>query len=140
LRTDRIGELPVKAGKTTVRERHFNYLHISDRRGTYLVKRTSKDIWHGLFSLPLIESSNAQNQKRFAASLEEYLGEGWTITAKHGPYKHVLSHQVIHAIFWEVMGPKGYRAPKEWIPVKPADLDRYALPRLIERYVNQDRP
>ncbi|MBK6829719.1 MAG: A/G-specific adenine glycosylase [Flavobacteriales bacterium] len=54
--TDRIDKLPVKTGKTKVRTRHFNYLHIERGDKTFLRKRTGKDIWHGLYELPLIET------------------------------------------------------------------------------------
>jgi A/G-specific adenine glycosylase len=139
-RTERIHELPVKAGLTAVRVRHFNYLHIAGPRGMFLRKRTGKDIWQGLYELPLIESDKAQTPKRFAGLLEQPFGSGWVVVRKDGPVKHVLSHQVIHALFWEVKAPKGFKAPKEWIAVRPSEIDRYALPRLIERYLHAKRP
>lgn len=136
LRTERITELPVKAGKTKVRERHFNYLYISGKSGVFIVKRTGKDIWLGLYELPLIESGKAATTKHFEALVEERSGPGWVVTRKHGPVKHVLSHQVIHALFWDVTAPKTFKPPAEWVAVRPAEMDRYALPRLIERYLS----
>ena len=137
LRTDRIGELPVKATRTTVRERYFNYLHIVDKSGLYLRKRQGKDIWQGLFELPLVESPRALKDARFAKALHQEFGAGWTITNRHGPIKHVLSHQIIHAYFWEVKRPNTFKVPKDWIAVAPDELDRYALPRLIDRYLRE---
>ncbi|MBX2971812.1 MAG: A/G-specific adenine glycosylase [Flavobacteriales bacterium] len=135
----RIAGLPVKAGRTKVRERHFNYLHIGAKGSLYLQKRTGKDIWHGLYELPLIESDKAATPKRLAALLEERFGPGWVIVKKHDPVKHVLSHQVIHALFWEVQPPKGFKVPKEWIKVSVKELDGYAVPRLMERYLEVGR-
>lgn len=139
-RTDRIAELPVKAGKTKVRERHFNYLHIATKSGTYLYKRTGKDIWQGLYEFPQIETTSTPSTPRFAKLVEERFGPGWTIITKAGPVKHVLSHQVIHALFWEVKPPKRFKAPSEWLLVKQEDIDAHALPRLIDRYLRGDRP
>lgn len=139
-RTDRIADLPVKTGKTKVRARHFNYLHIASKAGTYLRKRTGKDIWHGLYELPHLETEKAMTKRTFERVLGEAFGAGWKVEGMFGPVKHVLSHQVIHAVFWQVRPPKAFKFPNDWIRVKPDDIDRYALPRLIERYLTQDQP
>ncbi|MBL7950527.1 MAG: A/G-specific adenine glycosylase [Flavobacteriales bacterium] len=138
--TDRIAELPVKAGKTKVRGRHFNYIRIVDKRALFLLKRTGKDIWQGLYELPLIETEKAMTPKAFERWLGEAFGKGWIVEGTHGPVKHVLSHQVIHAMFWEVRPPKSFKPPTEWIAVRESEIDRYALPRLIERYLSAKRP
>lgn len=137
LRTESIGDLPVKAKRSSVRERYFIYLHITDNQGLYLRKRLGKDIWQGLFELPLIESTRALKGDRLAEVIRREFGSGWTIGKRHGPIKHVLSHQVIHAHFWEVKRPRTFKAPKDWIMVPPEELDRYALPRLIDRYLRE---
>jgi len=140
LRTDRISQLPVKSGEQKIRERHFNYLHIRTTKGIYLQKRTAKDIWQGLYELPLIESEKAVGPKRILQLIEQQFGPGWTITTMHGPVKHVLSHQHIHTRFWEVSPPRKFRIPKGWIAVPAAEMDRYAVPRAIERYLIGTRP
>ena len=131
----RVGELPVKVGRTRVRTRHFNYLQIHVKGNIYLHKRTQKDIWHGLFEPPLLESDKPLRRKAFLALLMDALGTGWALVDQSGPVKHVLSHQVIHAMFWRVEPPKGFRPPKDWTKVSARDLDRHALPRLVERYL-----
>jgi hypothetical protein len=49
--------------------------------------------------------------------------------------KHVLSHQIIRAVFWEVDAPPGFRAPRNWKLVKHKELKALAVPRLIERWM-----
>jgi A/G-specific adenine glycosylase len=137
LRTDRIATLPVKAGRTTIRTRHFNYLHIQRGTGLFLRKRTAKDIWQGLYELPLLETEKPLTPRTFMTALKQEFGEGWTLQAMTGPVKHVLSHQHILALFWQVLPPKGFRTPKEWRSVDREALDRHALPRLLERHVMQ---
>lgn len=134
-RTERIAELPVKAGRTSIRTRHFNYLHLAGKSWLYLRKRTEKDIWQGLYELPLLETDKAQTKRGFMATLRKELGEGWTVVAVQGPVKHVLSHQHIQALFWQVIPPAGFTMPEDWIAVSPGALDKHALPRLLERYV-----
>ena len=129
--TDRAGELPVKQGRTTLRTRYFNYLHIVVAGRTYLRKRTGKDIWQGLYEFPLIESKKVLSEP----ALLRAVGMGWKVQGRQRPVKHVLSHQVIMATFWQVLPPAGSKAEKDWVAVKPAALHAYAVPRLIEWYV-----
>ena len=137
-RTDRIAQLPVKATRTKVRTRHLNYLHITRTDGICLQKRTGKDIWRGLYELPLIESKVALTKKGLADALADAHGPGWTVTGMEGPVKHILTHQHLLARFWHVIPPKDLVHPTEWEFVNPDALDRYALPRLMERYLLPD--
>ncbi|HRH71039.1 MAG TPA: A/G-specific adenine glycosylase [Flavobacteriales bacterium] len=134
--TGRIAELPVKAGKATVRVRHFNYLHIRTAKGTYLQKRTGKDIWQGLYELPLIETERAASKVLLSRSLDKLAPGGWIIEKRSGTVVHLLSHQRIETIFWEVVPPKRWKVPKEWLAVTSNMLNAFAVPRLIERYLN----
>lgn len=135
--TGRIAELPVKAGRTKVRTRHFNYLHIASAKGTFLRKRIEKDIWQGLHEFPLIESTGKLGPKKMEQALAERFGKGWTLGKREGPVKHVLSHQVIQAIFWTVEAPHGFRAPVDWVRVPEETMSGYAVSRLMERYIAQ---
>ena len=51
-----IATRPVKQGKTKVRDRWFNYLHLSSGDHTLLRRREGRDIWQGLYEFPLIET------------------------------------------------------------------------------------
>jgi A/G-specific adenine glycosylase len=128
---DRINDLPVKSKRTPVRTRHFNYFYIPSSEGFYLQKRTAKDIWHNLFELPLIESERPLTARQLK---QQFSGEVRLV--KLGPARrHILSHQRIEAIFWQVDALPTVK--KEWIPVSFADLRKYALPRLIDRWLTE---
>ncbi len=133
--TDRIGSLPVKAGKTKVRVRYFNYLHVQVGKALYLHQRTGKDIWQGLYELPLLETHDPADHSTMAALVTAQLGKGWVVSSPTGPVKHVLSHQVLQAVFWRAEPPKGFRPPGTWVRVNADGLAHYALPRLLERYL-----
>ncbi|MBK9177186.1 MAG: A/G-specific adenine glycosylase [Flavobacteriales bacterium] len=135
LKEGRIAELPVKAKRAAVRERHFHYLRIEAKGRVFLRKRTGKDIWQGLWELPLVETDKSLTKRGFMAVIKKQLGARWTIVAHEGPVKHVLSHQVINAVFWEVVPPGGFKPPPDWKRIPLARLDSLALPRLLERYV-----
>ncbi|MGZ4038833.1 MAG: A/G-specific adenine glycosylase, partial [Bacteroidia bacterium] len=53
-------------------------------------------------------------------------------------YKHVLSHQNLFARFYRVELTEAL-ASKELIKVKRKDLERYAFPRLIEKYLKEEK-
>ena len=130
-----ISKLPAKAGTPKTRDRFFNYLHIRTAKGLYLRQRTGKDIWQGLFDLPLIESGQPLAQRALSGELQRLLGDGWKVVARSDEVKHVLSHQVIRAVFWEVAPPKGFRPPKEWKLLPEKRIGEVAVPRLIERWL-----
>lgn len=134
-REDRIAHLPVKVGRATVRDRHFNYLCIDVDGGLMLRKREGRDIWQGLHEPPLLESEAPLDRAAFRKALRHWLGTGWTVTGDQGPTRHVLSHQVLHARFWEVVPPRTFTPPPDWRSVDQTELEMVAVPRLIERYL-----
>lgn len=96
-----VAERPVKVGRIRTRDRHFNYLHLTDGRRTLLHRRGEGDIWQGLYEFPLVETDEAVD---FAAlsSTEAFralLGErSVRPTATVRMPRHQLSHQTLHAV------------------------------------------
>jgi A/G-specific adenine glycosylase len=130
-----VAQLPVKEKKTKVRDRYFNYI-IWNHKGTLVVnKRTGKDIWTSLYDFPLIETANEMNEEKLFGS------DAWkkmtgrtkcTIRSVSPYYKHILSHQRIYARFIELE----CNAPhKNGETIKAKDIHKYAVPRLIENYL-----
>ncbi|MBP8823431.1 MAG: A/G-specific adenine glycosylase [Flavobacteriales bacterium] len=130
--TGTIAGLPVKQGKTKSRDRYFNYLHIAAKGGVYLCQRTGRDIWQGLFEPPLIESGKPLDRAAFTRVLEKQLGKGWIIETRVARPPHVLSHQVVHAVFWRIVPPKGARPPAEWRVHSRPELHALAVHRLVQ--------
>ncbi len=135
----RIEALPVKEGRTQVRERHFNYLHVQAGERIYVQQRGPGDIWQGLWELPLVETDEALGPRSFN-KLTAHLPGGtsggkWTLVDQMGPVKHVLSHQHLIARFWRVIPPPGLPLPTSWRAVDTSTLAQLALPRLLERYL-----
>lgn len=99
-------DFPVKLGKTKVRERYLNYFAIEKQEGQYLLKkRTSGDVWEGLYDFYLVEVAESNEGKMLDELNDEliskFLKAGELIEFIHSK-KHVLSHQKIHANFWRV--------------------------------------
>lgn len=129
----RIDALPVKKGVAKTRDRYFNYLHIRTSNGLYLRQRTGKDIWQGLWEPPLIESGAPLTAKK----LQERLGPGWQVRSRGEEAKHVLSHQVIRAVFWDVTPPKCEKLDPGWKAMDAAAVRAVAVPRLIEQWLKR---
>jgi len=138
----KVQELPVKAKKTKVRDRFFNYIVLKSSGNTVINKRVEKDIWTNLYDFPLIETPAEVNEEDFLASREwkKLIGKNsHVIRSVSAPYKHILSHQKIYARFWEVECGQGLEkvvsAPA--IIIKQKDIHKYAVPRLIENYLDE---
>ena len=58
-----------------------------------------------------------------------------SISAYH---KHILSHQILNARFWQIEITKATfkKLEKGFTKIKKKDLNNYALPRLIDRVLN----
>lgn len=132
-----VATLPVKAKKTKVTDRYFYYLVIRHKDEVFIRQRSGKDIWQGLHDFPLIEAKETLTEKKLVMSPE------WkAVFGKNSPkikvispeVKHVLSHQRLYARFVEVETGKK-PAKGEWFGVKEKQLGKYAVPVLIEKYL-----
>lgn len=134
--------LPVKEKKTKVRNRYFNYI-ILNHKGTIAInKRSAKDIWINLYDFPLIETDKEMKEEKFLASgdWKKLMGKTrYSVRSVSPYYKHILSHQKIMARFIEIDCSRSFEKliPKTAIVIKEKDLQKYAVPRLIENYLGK---
>jgi A/G-specific adenine glycosylase len=139
-RNNEVQTLPVKEKKTKIRSRFFNYLVLQKKEQIIIRKRRGNDIWTNLYDFPLIETSSELEEEEFFTSTQwkELSGQlDFKFSKVSPPYKHILSHQHIFAKFW-LIEPKGSLkkiAPAASVIVNVSDLTKYAVPRLIERYL-----
>jgi A/G-specific adenine glycosylase len=91
---------PVKSGKKKKRNRYFNYLVLGNNKGVYMNQRIKNDIWKGLYDFQLIESDEKISDSMvFLNNLGTTREVEWQVLHIK-EYKHVLTHQVIHATFY----------------------------------------
>ena len=128
---------PVKQGKTRVRDRWFNYLHVSSGDRTLLRRREGRDIWQGLYEFPLIETEGPAELPELVRlpQFRELLGDApWHLVRSIPLSKHQLSHQTLHAVVHRIETPSLTPAAAA-MAVPTAALGDYAVPRLIDRYL-----
>ena len=136
-----ITKLPVKQHKTKTTNRYFNYIHVRVGEDTFIQKRVASDIWKNLFEFPLIETTEALSESdflTFPAFRDLFVeGEVPVVRSVCRNVKHVLSHRVIYANFYEVILPDCSRSFSAYQRVKIAALEQYAVSRLVHAYIEK---
>ncbi len=131
--------IPVKRPSKKKRDRFFNYLVVTIRNKYILQKRKKKDIWHSLYEFPLIETKKPCPPDEL--HLPSCMTKKSFILKEISPeYKHVLSHQIIHAAFFTfeyLPDKKNESFPESGSLYSPEEIE--ALPRsiLIDRYLRE---
>lgn len=130
----KISELPVKAGKQKIKQRHFNYIVlISDEKKTLLKQRKDKGIWQGLYEFPLVETSAEATVENLVAeeSFVSYAAGADPVLYNEKPIVHKLSHQHIFTKFWIISCSY---LPAEAVQIE--EIDKYPVPVLIEKFID----
>jgi len=143
-----VNKLPVKKPKTTLLNRYFYYFHIRlPNEGSYdmyLNKRTGGDIWKNLYDFVLTElpQKTEVNDEFIMNNLKKKINmKHVVVDGISKEYKQRLSHQLIHAVFIKIIVHKKVKFAHEnsLILVPEKHLIDYPVPRLIERYVTDEK-
>ena len=129
-----VESLPIRLKKVNIRERYFHYLVFRSNHQTLLHQRKASDIWKGLFEFPLHETTEEQ------FDCADYLTKN-NIVCSSSPLllwkkKHILTHQHIYASFYLVDVDELSHFTGEEQIVSLNDLKSFAIPRVIEEFVN----
>jgi len=125
LRDGLINVLPVKAKKVKQRARYFNYLFAEIDGKVYIERRNDKDIWKGLYQLPLVETENEVS----VDTLSDFIGCNVTFISKK---KHTLSHQIIYSQFYSLMAKELHLLKEDrFVAITIDELKQFAFPQLI---------
>jgi len=135
----RVEDLPVKVGKTLVRPRYFNYVYLHDEAGMLLLQRREKmDIWRNLYEFPLMETDRPIEYKELEQTpFFQHLLKGARkveVVREFRPKKHMLSHQIIHAVFYEIKVLRLVARIQDCVKVAASEFENYPVSRLIQIY------
>ena len=136
-----VAQLPVKQHKTKTTERFLNYIYVRAGACTFINKRTGNDIWKNLFELPLIETASSVTEEELLA-LPEFIKlfdkeEVPVVRSICRNVKHVLSHRVLYANFYEVVLPEKTKSFSSYLKIKTNELEQYAVPKLIHAFLEK---
>jgi len=139
------GKIPLKSKKIVVRKRYLNYFFINTIRSrkayTYLRKRSSMDIWKNLYDFPGIETQSIVLPEELFLTNEwkSIFGKSKVVILHTSQIiKHQLSHQELHAIFYDVsVKPPLFKLAKDIIEIPLEKLSDFPFPRLIDRYLSR---
>ncbi len=141
-------ELPIKSKKLIKRDRFFNYLIINQGGSVFIKKRIEKDIWQNLYDFPLLETGtlienllNLPETRNFTDGTSRDSREGGDnlqFLKKSQPYKQVLTHQNIYAVFWEFEADDTFLLKDEsFLKVERKKLSTFAFPKVIDIFFNK---
>ena len=128
-----IQELPVKLKTLKIHERHLIYIYIRYKGQTAIHRRGPGDIWQGLYEPFILEARGEMLEVRKMLKASGILSP---LTSHLLPLKknvkHVLTHRILYADFYLLETDQKPVLPSDYIWIPEADIDNYALPRLIE--------
>lgn len=135
---DKVNQLPVKAKKLIRKTRYFHYLVYQFEGQTYIRKRSARDIWRGLFDFPLVEhetwlSPEALFQQEKVKEWQRGKDFNWL---ERGRYQQQLTHQNIHAVFYEIKGRP--QAESDWVAVPQGEIANFAFPKIVDCYLKDN--
>jgi A/G-specific adenine glycosylase len=138
LKNDQVDLFPVKLKKVKQKDRYFSYLYIKNGEYFFLGQRKTKDIWHNLYQLPLIET-NSPIDETILISLPEFkaLFNEFKVTVEaDGPeIIHLLTHQRLHIRFFQIDVCQ-MATNSEWIMINKRQLSKFPLPKPIDNYLS----
>ena len=134
--TNTVSLLPVKSKKLKVKNRFLHFLVVNKNNEVLIGKRNS-GIWQGLYEFPFLEFDENLNEKSVLKSplwINFFKDSVKQISSISEEYIHKLSHQKIHAKFWEI-DVNSFRS-SDFKIVKCNELQKYPVSSLIEKYLN----
>lgn len=139
LRLRLVDVLPQKQKKFTPRTRYFHYLWVKAGDCTFIRKRTERDIWQNLYELPLVESDHLLTTSELLKAIQSQIAEDEEpqLTLLRQGVKHVLTHRIIMADFYQLTLPPTTNSFASYIKIKEVQLSDFAFPRLITNFLDK---
>ena len=135
MREGRTTELPVKQKKLQIKERHLIYIYMRCQGFTAIHRRGKGDIWQGLWEPVLAQRDNGQLIMGNGQWIMDNGQNHQLLQLLQSNVRHVLTHRVLLADFYLYESDERPQLPPDYIWVREDELVHYALPRMIERFI-----
>lgn len=136
---DRQQSLPIKAKRTKVKERWFNYIVLNYQHQYAIHQRTEKDIWQNLYEFLLLETDTGIGEPVILSLLKKQYGllkKDYASIQYQSDIAQRLSHQLIHFSFTHIAVKSNWDIPGfEWI--EKHRLAEFAFPKTLQHYVQK---
>ena len=137
----KISDFPVKRNKTKSKTIYLYYFHIRSGNHIFIRKREEKGIWQNLYEFPLIESETPLEWEELIAT-EDFKTLFPSVEPLHfrlvlKNQKHVLTHRILYASFYEVTVEKAPESFSKFTAISPEAIDEYPIHRLMEIYLER---
>lgn len=129
--TGSVKDLPFKSKRLVKQNRYFHFFEVKNDEFIWLEKRSSKDIWQGLYQFPLIESMEALLEEKsviWPGIHPEKLTPVFST-------KQQLTHRTIYAAFYQADISVLKKIPDNWIKVEHSKMVEFPFPRIIHDYL-----
>lgn len=126
----RMLEFPVKSKKLKQKIKYFNYIVIRDNKNVFIEQRKGKGIWQNMYQFPLLETT-----KEMITFKTSY--RGLVLKRESLPVKHILSHQIIYAKFWECSVDNTFVPLSSWEQIALENIETKPVPKVIENYISK---
>lgn len=128
--------LPVKTNKIKIKERYLNYFIFNYKDYVYIRKRIKKDIWQNLYEFYLIETDKKTSSAQILKHKElQLINTPFKVLAVTEAKKHILSHQHIFTVFYEISLDKHLPKSIDMIKVRRSMLNDFGFPQLLIKYL-----
>lgn len=133
---EQTGYIPVKSKRQKRRKRYFHYLLIRNGDEIGIQKRVSKDIWEGLYQLPLVEKEG-KGRMSSGQVKDHFLLTDQVDIDHYKSQKQLLTHQEITAYFYALETHHPARKQPEIKWVKADNLDKFAFPKVVRCFLEE---
>ena len=101
--------LPVKSKKVKVKKRYLHYLVIQHGDKLYMKRRSTNDIWAGLYDFYLVEDDQLSAPDVLEDALARLMRRHQLVMTKNPTlYKHVLTHRQLYVHFFQVQATASF--------------------------------
>ena len=138
LREGRIATLPVKKPKRPVKQRFLHYYVFQHEHRLFVQKRPDRGIWQNLHEFLLWESPREESEKQLlkTTAFRAAVSHNKVLDVRYSPlYRHQLTHQMLHIRFLAIRLQSPPRLPEGFFPLQPSEVDDFAFPRPLVRYL-----
>ena len=135
---DTINLLPIKIGKTKIKQRYFNYFFVLSNDEFLMKKRKGNDIWKNLYEFPLIESKEPPSETNININkvIKSIIGDESFKMKKKIYYEHKLSHQKLNITINYIKTSSSINK-KTYIKVNRMQALKLPVPKPIEKFIQE---